>query len=484
MNRKAKIVATIGPATENLNVLRRLINAGMDVARLNFSHGEYSEHAQRIKNIRTVSEELGKPVTILQDLQGPKLRVGNLPNEGYILEKGDIVALVQAEEANKISENLEVKFFLPLDVPNLAKAVKPQNRILLDDGNLELEVIQVVGTAVISKVILGGKLTSKKGVNLPGADLQIPGFTEKDRADLQFGLEQGIDVVAISFVSTPEDVLIVKQAINEIAPHRIAPPVVAKLERPEAIDNLEEIIEVTDGVMVARGDLAVETSPASVPIIQKRIIDIAYKKAKFVITATQMLDSMVNNPRPTRAEASDVANAILDGTDAVMLSAETAVGKFPVESVAMMASIIQEAEANYKDWGSIDKKILQPTASDAVAITRAVQELAQDRNVTYIAVISQSGKTARLMSKVHPNVPILAFTPEMETYRHLSIYWGVTPYRIPHATTIEDMVSFVEESIIATTPVKPGDQIIFVAGLPIGDFSPPNFMLLHTIGNF
>ncbi len=484
MERRAKIVATIGPATESEEMLTKLVLAGMDIARLNFSHGSHEEHTTRINTIRKVSETLNKPITILQDLQGPKLRVGNIPKEGYLLVKGDLVALVPVDSENTQQDNKKIKFILPLDVPNLARSVKTGNRILLDDGNLELEVLDVNGDVVTAKVVLGGKLTSNKGVNLPGANLNIPGFSEKDRADLKFGLEQGLDAVAISFVSTPDDILEVKNAIREMAPNRVPPPIIAKLERPEAIDNLEAIIDIADGVMVARGDLGVETSPASVPIIQKKIIDAAYHKAKLVITATQMLDSMINNPRPTRAEASDVANAILDGSDAVMLSGETAVGKYPVESVAMMNSIIIEAEANFIEWGYTKNSMLQPTAVDAVAITRAAKELAQDRNVAYIAVISQSGKTARLMSKVHPTVPILAFTPEIETYRHLSLYWGVSPYRIPHATTIEDMVAFVEEAIIATTQVKPNDQIIFVSGLPIGDFRPPNFLLLHTIGDF
>lgn len=484
MERRAKIVATIGPATESEEMLTKMVLAGMDVARLNFSHGSHEEHIARINTIRKISEDLHKPVTILQDLQGPKLRVGDLPKEGYLLVKGDIVALVPIDSANLQHNNNNIRFTLPLDVPNLARSVKMGNRILLDDGNLELEVLEIDEDVVTAIVILGGKLTSNKGVNLPGANLNIPGFSEKDRADLKFGLLHGLDAVAISFVSTADDILEVRNAIKEMAPNRVPPPIIAKLERPEAIDNLEAIIDIADGVMVARGDLAVETSPASVPIIQKKIIDVAYRKAKLVITATQMLDSMINNPRPTRAEASDVANAILDGSDAVMLSGETAIGKYPVESVAMMNSIVLEAEANFIEWGYITKSMLQPTAVDAVAITRAAKELAQDRNVACIAVISQSGKTARLMSKVHPNVPILAFTPEIETYRHLSLYWGVSPYRIPHATTIEDMVAFVEEALIATTPIKPNDQIIFVSGLPIGDFRPPNFLLLHTIGDF
>jgi pyruvate kinase len=481
MERRAKIVATLGPSSDNPEILRKLITAGMDIARLNFSHGSHAEHSKRILTIRKVSNELNKPITILQDLQGPKLRVGTLPEAGVQISNGQIVAL-QVIESAPLPENSNIIVF-PVDVPNLANAVKKGNRILLDDGNLELEVVKVENHTVFSKVILGGVLFSHKGVNLPGTDLKIPGFTEKDRADLKFGLEQGIDAVAISFVTNAEDIIEVKKTIKELAPTRISIPVIAKLERPQAIDNLDEIIDAADGVMVARGDLGVETSPSSVPIIQKKIIAAAYRKAKLVITATQMLDSMINNPRPTRAEASDVANAILDGTDAVMLSGETAVGKYPIETITMMDSIIKEAEANYKSWGERGKLPLEPTDIDAVALTRAAGELAQDRNVAYIAVLTQSGKTALLMSKVHPKVPILAFTPEMETFRNLSLYWGVKPYLIPHATTIEDMLALVEEAIIATTSIIPGQQIIFVSYLPVGEMLPPNFLLLHTIKN-
>ncbi len=479
MERRAKIVATLGPSSDNPDILRKLIQAGMDVARLNFSHGSHEEHTKRIQTVRKISGELNKPVTILQDLQGPKLRVGSLPEDGVLISKGDTVALQPiGSELNSINGDVHV---FPVDVPNLAIAVKPGNRILLDDGNLELEVLRVEDDTVFSKVILGGKLFSHKGVNLPGIDLKIPGFTTKDREDLKFGLENGIDAVAISFVTTAKDVILVKDTIKQMAPSRISLPVIAKLERPQAIDNLDEIIAAADGVMVARGDLGVETSPSSVPIIQKKIIAAAYRQAKLVITATQMLDSMINNPRPTRAEASDVANAILDGTDAVMLSGETAIGKYPLETITMMNLIVKEAEANYKIWGERGKLTLEPTEIDAVALTRAAGDLAQDRNVSYISVLTQSGKTALLMSKVHPNVPILAFTPEIETFRNLSLYWGVTPYLLPHATTIEDMLALVEEAIIASTPIKPGQQIIFVSYLPVGEMLPPNFLLLHTI---
>ncbi|MDO9085924.1 MAG: pyruvate kinase [Anaerolineaceae bacterium] len=484
MDRRAKIIATLGPSSDDEFTLRKLIEEGLDIVRLNFSHGTHDDHLKNIELIRKLSDELHKPITILQDLQGPKLRVGKLPPEGILLIHGQKIALTPIDQGEYQDPDHLVTdtITLPLDVPNLARSVKPKNRILLDDGNLELEVIEVVKDTVFATVILGGILTSNKGVNLPGTDLKIPGFTEKDKEDLAFGLANGIDAVAISFVSCPEDVILVKNTIKEMAPNRIPPPVIAKLERPQAIDRLEDIISVADGVMVARGDLAVETSPACVPIFQKKIIDSAYKKAKFVITATQMLDSMINSPRPTRAEASDVANAILDGSDAVMLSGETAIGKYPLEVISMMVSIIKEAEANYHLWGYLKKHSLDQTQDDAVALTRAAGELAFDRDVAYIAVLTQSGRTALLMSKVRPKVPILAFTPEIETFRMLSLFWGVKPYQVPYATTIEDMVSFVEEAIIATNPIKNGQQIIFVSGLPIGDMRPPNFLLLRTIG--
>ena len=481
MERKTKIVATVGPSCDNEVVLKSLIMAGMDVARLNFSHGTYDEHKKRIQTIRKVSEELNKPITILQDLQGPKLRVGKLPDEGIVLKINQMVALQPIKSPNKKLNTTEDLVVLPMDVPNLAHAVKPGNRILMDDGNLELEVVKVVDETVYGKVVLGGKISSHKGVNLPGVDLKIQGFTKKDRLDLEFGLNQGIDAVAISFVCCAEDILEVKAAIKKIAPDRIPPPVIAKLERPQGIENLDEILEVSEGVMVARGDLGVETSPASVPIVQKRIIDAAYRHAKLVITATQMLDSMINNPRPTRAEASDVANAVLDGTDGVMLSGETAVGKYPLETVTMMVSIVREAEANYQKWGERGKQPLDPTSDDAVALTRAAGELAADRDVKMITVLTQSGRTARLMSKVQLDVPILAFTSELSTYHSLNLYRGVTPYMVPHATNIEDMLAFIEEAIIASTTIVSGQQIIFVSYLPVGQMLPPNFLLLHTI---
>jgi pyruvate kinase len=351
----------------------------------------------------------------------------------------------------------------------------------MDDGHLELEVTAVRPDAVEAKVVLGGVLKSHKGVNMPGANIQIPGFTEKDREDLKFGLAQGVDIVAISFVHTADDVETVRAAIREMAPHLAATPIIAKLERPEAIDNLDEILDTADGVMVARGDLGVETSPSVVPIMQKKIIEAANHKSKTVITATQMLDSMIHNPRPTRAEASDVANAIFDGSDAVMLSGETASGDYPVESVMMMNAIIQESETHFEEWGHYDI-VEEVTHNDALSLTRAARELAHDRNVSNIAVFTQSGLTAQLMSKARPGVPILAFTPEMRTYQLLNLYWGVVPFLVPYAYSVESMIEIVEAGMRTATPLREGQQVIIITGFPVGAWRPANIMLLHTIG--
>ena len=482
MDRKAKIIATIGPSCQDESVLRNLIKAGLDVARLNFSHGTHDYHAGLIASIRKLSAEANKPITILQDLQGPKLRVGNLPPEGVKLTAGQQIRLSTHVDPTVMANPGEETLFIPMDVPDLEKNLEKGNRILLDDGQLELEVIQVGEDFIESKVILGGILFSHKGVNLPGAHLDIPGFTEKDRADLVFGLQQGVDAVAISFVRTAEDIEVLRKAINELSPRGTHIPIVAKLEKPEAVENLHAIIHATDGVMVARGDLAVETSTASVPIVQKEIIRAANHHGKFVITATQMLDSMINNPRPTRAEASDVANAIFDGTDAVMLSGETASGHYPVESVATMHSIVMEAEKHFAEWGQPEKVTDELTVDDAVSLTRAARELAHDRNVAAIAVFTQTGRTALLMSKARPRVPIMAFTPEISTYQTMGLYWGVIPFLVPYASSVETMVTHVDAALISATTIQPGEQVVMISGLPVGAMRQPNFALLHTLG--
>lgn len=481
MERFAKIVCTLGPSSDTKEKILALVKAGMNVARMNFSHGTHEEQAKKIAIVREVSDEVGVPITIIQDLQGPKLRIGKLPEGSIELKAGDEVTLSSSE--NFVSDKDDI--FIPFEVPDLHKALEPGYHILLDDGQLEMEVTNITGDRIDAVVVLGGTLKSNKGVNLPGANLTFPAFTEKDRNDLAFGLQQHVDMIAISFVKTAADVIVAREAIESLAPTPVQKktPIIAKLERPEALQNLEEIMQVTDGVMVARGDLGVEMSPAGVPIAQKEIIASANRHARYVITATQMLDSMINNPRPTRAEATDVANAIFDGTDAVMLSGETAAGKYPVEAVTMMDAIVRKAEANRERWGNKVGEFMDGgSRSDAISITEAARTLASDQNVIAIVVFTQSGRTARLMSKARPNVPILAFTPENRVYQQMGLFWGVNPMLVPHADTLETMIKHVETAISSTTNLQPGQQVIVITGFPVGAHRQPNLALVHTLG--
>ncbi len=476
LDRKAKIVATIGPSSQDRGMFTRLVNAGLDVARLNFSHGTYDTQAQNIEMIRSVSEELNKPITILQDLQGPKIRIGEIPDGPKQFDTGQDIRIDFATDLVARNGDLTIPF------PGLQKQLHPGGRVLLDDGNVEFEIISIHEDHIIARVVLGGLLSSHKGFNLPGIALDIPSFTEKDKEDLHFGLEHGVDVIAISFVRTSMDVKNVREEIIRISPQNAAIPIIAKLERPEALENLISILEVADGVMVARGDLGVELSPAAVPVAQKRIIREANYLSKYVITATQMLDSMIHNPRPTRAEATDVANAIFDGTDAVMLSGETASGKYPLESIQMMDAIVREAEKNYQDWSQCESNPEMDSSDDAVAMTRAARELAHDRNVSAIAVFTHSGRTALLMSKARPQVPILAFTPQPNAYHKLSLYWGVIPFLVPFASSVESMIKIVDQSLLNTKPELSGQQAVLISGFPIAHMGRPNLALLHTIG--
>ena len=477
MPRKAKIVATIGPASQDEQSIRTLIQAGMNVARLNFSHGKHAEHQQVFNRIRQAAQDMGRAVCILQDLQGPKIRTGNLPDSGVVLTVGKVINLTTRDVPDLADA-------VPVDFPELPSSVQPGGRILLDDGNLELQVLDTSADTVRTKVVVGGVLKSHKGINLPGACINIRALTEKDESDLAFGLNLGVDAVALSFVRTADDIRYIKDLITRLAPQRADTPVIAKLERPEALNNLDEIIKLADGVMVARGDLGVEMSPQEVPAAQKRIIATANRCGKLVITATQMLDSMIHNPRPTRAEASDVANAILDGTDAVMLSGETAVGQYPLATVEMMNLITCQAETHMAEWGhwsGPDKPEWEN--DDSFFMTLAARELAQDRNVAAIATFTISGRTAVLLSKVRPGVPILAFTPHPETYSRLGMYWGVTPYIVPHASTIKAMLAAVEKAILAGGSIKAGQQVVLVCGYPVDQVRPTNLALLHTIGS-
>jgi pyruvate kinase len=478
MTRKAKIVATIGPVSESEELLEKLMLSGMNVARMNFSHGTHEQHAERIKRIRKLEEKLGVSVGILQDLQGPKIRVGAL-TKVVQLSEGAIVVLHAADTTPPEEGGTTI----PVGFRQLFDSVQTSDRILLDDGRLTLEVVSVneERNALTAKVIVGGPLSSHKGINLPGVRLQISGFTEKDEADLAFGISQNVDAVAISFVRTAEEVIKARNAMERLSNGKRLPLLIAKLEKPEAIDNLDAILDHVDGVMVARGDLGVELPLERVPVFQKEIIRTANTRAKLVITATQMLESMMVNPRPTRAEASDVANAVFDGTDAVMLSGETAVGKYPVESVQIMDRIVREAETHFVEWGA-EQSINAFEQSDAASMARAAQALANDKNVTAVACFTAQGKTAWLMSKIRPRVPIMAFTPSQDTYRQLTFMWGVQPQKIEFANSLEEMLGHVDAALMRSYVVRPGDQVVLVCGFPLGTLHLTNMALLHTVG--
>jgi pyruvate kinase len=474
--RRAKIVATIGPASESEEILEALIKAGMNVARLNFSHGTPAQHAARIQSIRAVSKRLNTPIGILQDLQGPKIRVGKLSNP-IQLSVGEQVCLYATEDEKPCTDCQ----LIPVDFRELFDSVQPGDRLLLDDGRLALEVLTSQGRVVQAKVLVGGLLSSHKGINLPGVKLRIAGFTEKDKADLAFGVSQGVDAVAISFVRSAEDVKTVRAAIREFAGNRLAPLLIAKLEKPEAMNELESILDVVDGVMVARGDLGVELPPESVPSLQKHIIHAANARAKLVITATQMLESMIQNPLPTRAEASDVANAIFDGTDAVMLSAETASGEYPSEAIAMMSRIVKEAEKHFIEWGSRQDAREGLGESDAASMARAANVLTRDPEVRAVAVFTMQGRSAWLMSKARPAKRILAFTPEQDTLNQLTFLWGVVPQLTKYAHSLEEMISDVDVALLQSG-IQTGQQVVLVCGYPVGAQLPPNMALLHTVG--
>ena len=475
--RCVKIIATLGPSSSSVEIIRSLMDAGVNVFRLNFSHGSQEDHAERITLIRRISTEMNRPVAILQDLQGPKIRVGELPgNQLRLKEGGQVYLTVDGGQTAPLG-----KVIIPVDYSGLPGLVAPGKHILLDDGRLELETLHVTGKLIEAKVILGGVLKPHKGVNVPGAALKVDGFTEKDQSDLKFGLSHGVDAVAISFVRTAMDIERIRSAIADFDPTRSGTPLIAKLERPEALKNLDEIMTAADGVMVARGDLGIEMPPEEVPIAQKRIIAAANKAGKYVITATQMLESMIHSPRPTRAEASDVANAVFDGTDAVMLSGETAAGEYPVMSVQRMDAIICQAEMNAEAWSNCAKSN-NPSDDDAVIMARAAREIAHDRNVAAVAVFTQTGRTGILMSKARPRVPILAFTPNEDTWQRLCMYWGVTSHLIPFAHSVEEMLEIVDTSLQRRKSIQPGDQVVIISGFPVSSTHQPNFALLHTVG--
>jgi pyruvate kinase len=471
-SRKAKIVCTLGPASSSEAVLRDLMRLGMDVARLNFSHGTHEEHARVIKRLRRVAKEAGRTICILQDLQGPKIRTGRLKQHAPVLLKTGARVIITPREIPGTAAVISTTF------KTLAQEVQPGARVLLSDGLIELRVSSVRGDDVECEVINGGLLGEHKGINLPGTLVRVPSLTDKDKKDLEFGIKQSVDMVAASFIRNADDVRVVKRVVEDC---RSDAWVIAKLEKPQAIEeaNLEEILDVADGVMVARGDLGVEMPPEKVPIIQKRVISRAAEWRKPVITATQMLESMTDNPRPTRAEASDVANAILDGSDAVMLSAETASGKYPREAVAMMAKIILEAESNMPE--AVPRRRQARHLSISETICESVAHAAQDLEMRAIAVYTETGTTARLISKYRPKAATYAFASKRSVGARLNLLWGVQPVLSKSASSAEEMVVNAERLMLQSHAVQPGDVMAIVAGTSTTTGST-NFMRLHVVG--
>ena len=477
--RRTKIVCTIGPATSSEERLEQLMRAGMNVARLNFSHGTHQVHEQVIERVRAISARLSYPVAILQDLQGPKIRTGALQDGKPITLFDGMQVTITTRDVVGNTQLVSTTYKpLPQDV-------KIGDRILLNDGLLELRVIGKSETEVECAVVHGGELGEHKGINLPGVAVSAPALTEKDRDDLQFGIAHGVDYVALSFVRSPEDVQDAKQLIQQYATEvygekgRWDIPLIAKIEKPEAIEHLDEILKVTDGIMVARGDLGVEMAPEKVPMIQKRLIARCNELCLPVITATQMLESMVTNPRPTRAEVNDVSNAIFDGTDAVMLSAETSVGAFPIEAVQMMTRIALETESNNRTAGQPGHKY----PSLAHAVSHAARALAEDTNIQKIVVFTRSGNTAWLISKDRPRVPILAYTPSEHVYYQLALWWGVWPYRISMLGTTEDLIALVEQRLQDEKLAQHGEYVVIMGGMPIASQARTNFVKLHRVGS-
>jgi pyruvate kinase len=470
VGRRAKIICTIGPACNSEDAMRDLMRMGMDVARLNFSHGTHDDHAANIERLRVVAQQENRTICILQDLQGPKIRTGRLIGHTPVAIKTGSHVTITPREVDGTPTLISTTF------KTLASEMKPGARILLSDGLIELRLISRRGADIICEVINGGFLGEHQGINLPGAALSIPALTPKDRKDLGFGLKHAVDMVALSFVRSAADVLTVKRII---AKHGSSTPVIAKLEKPQALEQLEEIFEASDGVMVARGDLGVEMAPEKVPVIQKHIIRRSAAWRKPVITATQMLESMIENPRPTRAEASDVANAVFDGTDAVMLSAETASGSYPREAVAMMAKIVVEAESNLPEF-TTPKRRTHRGLSIAETICESVAHAAEDLHMGAIAVFTDTGTTARLISKYRPNPAIHAFSHVPAVVNRMNLLWGVHPVLHEHTQTVEGMVNASEKQLLQQGSVKVGDVLGVVGGTRMSTGST-NFMRLHLV---
>lgn len=470
--RKSKIVCTIGPASESLENIKKLILAGMNVARLNFSHGDFEEHGNRITTIRQASKELGKTVAILLDTKGPEIRTGKLEVEPIELVQDEYLTLTTEEilgDQNRISITYS-------DLPN---DVQVGSTILIDDGLIGLTVVDIQGTEIKTRIVNGGTIKSKKGVNVPGVAISLPGITEKDTNDIIFGIGQDIDFIAASFVRKASDVLEIRALLEKHNASHIQ--IISKIENQQGVDNLDEILAVSDGLMVARGDLGVEIPAEDVPLAQKLMIEKCNIAGKPVITATQMLDSMQRNPRPTRAEASDVANAIFDGTDAIMLSGETAAGKYPVESVLTMSRIAEKAESALSHREIFMKQQIAQETTVTEAISQSVAISALDLNAKAIISSTVTGHTARVVSKYRPKSQIIAVTTQERTMRQLALVWGVTPVFGKEATSTDELLQTALQGGKASGLVKPGDLVVITAGIPLGRSGSTNLVKVDTI---
>ncbi|KKZ74243.1 pyruvate kinase [Streptomyces showdoensis] len=470
--RRAKIVCTLGPATETYDQIKALVEAGMDVARLNLSHGSYAEHEERYQRVRKASEETGRSVGVLADLQGPKIRLGRFREGPVLLERGDEFTItVEPMEGDR--------HCCGTTYSGLAEDVTAGERILVDDGRVTLEVVSVDGPRVNTRVVEGGMVSDNKGLNLPGVAVSVPALSEKDVEDLRWALRTGADVIALSFVRSGRDVKDVHKVMDEEG-RRV--PVIAKVEKPQAVENMAAVVDAFDAVMVARGDLGVEMPLEQVPIVQKRAVKLAKRNAKPVIVATQMLDSMIDNSRPTRAEASDVANAVIDGTDAVMLSGETSVGKYPVETVRTMSRIVEAAEEDVLAKGLPPLTERSKPRTQGGAVARAAAEIGDFLGARFLVAFTQSGDTVKRLSRYRSPIPLLAFTPDPETRSQLNLTWGVETFLGPHVDSTDAMVAQVDEELLRIGRCKKGDIVVITAGSPPGVAGSTNLVRVHHIG--
>lgn len=471
--RRAKIVCTLGPATDSYDQLKALVDAGMDIARFNLSHGTHAEHEDRYHHVRKAADETGRSIGILADLQGPKIRLGRFREGPVLLEHCDTFTITTEPGTHGDHTGCGTTY------PGLARDVSPGDRILVDDGRVTLEVTTVDGPRVHTRVIEGGFVSDHKGLNIPGAALTVPALSEKDEADLRWALRTGFDIIALSFVRSGNDIRAVHRIMDEEG-RRL--PVIAKIEKPQAVDDLDGIVAAFDGLMVARGDLGVEMPLEQVPLVQKRAIKLAKRNAKPVIVATQMLDSMIDNSRPTRAEASDVANAVIDGTDAVMLSGETSVGKHPVATVTTMARIIEAAEEDILAAGLPPLTEHNKPRTQGGAVARAAAEIGDFLGATFLVAFTQSGDTARRLSRYRSPIPLLAFTPEPATRSQLTLTWGAETFLGPRVESTDAMVDQVDELLLKYGRCEKGDVVVITAGSPPGVPGGTNMVRVHRIG--